>query len=131
MLTGLKNKDRYREKAIELLKKVDLYEKKDHHPATLSGGQKQRLVLCVAMLRDAPFIILDEPTSGLDFNSMEKVRKLIKDQQKKGSKFLIISHDIEFIARTCDRVINLKNGKVEEDFYIDNIRRLLKSMDTE
>lgn len=129
LLTGLKNREDYITKAEELLKKVGLFDIRDKHPATLSGGQKQRLVLCVAMLRETPFIILDEPTSGLDFRSMDKVGRLIKEEQKKGTKFLIISHDIEFIAKTCDRLVKLENGIITEDFYIDNIGQLLIAME--
>lgn len=129
LLTGLKNREDYITKAEELLKKVGLFDIRDKHPATLSGGQKQRLVLCVAMLRETPFIILDEPTSGLDFRSMDKVGRLIKEEQKKGTKFLIISHDIEFIAKTCDRLVKLENGIITEDFYIDNIGQLLRAME--
>lgn len=81
------------------------------------------------MLREIPFIILDEPTSGLDFRSMDKVGTLIKEEQKKGTKFLIISHDIEFIAKTCDRLVKLENGTITEDFYIDNIGQLLRAME--
>lgn len=48
---------------------------------------------------------------------------------KKGTKFLIISHDIEFIAKTCDRLVKLENGIITEDFYIDNIGQLLIAME--
>lgn len=131
LTTGLKNSESNKEKALELLKKLGLFLLRDKHPATLSGGQKQRLVLGVAMMRDVPMIILDEPTSGLDFNSMEKVRLLIQEQQKKGIKFFIISHDIEFIARTCNRVLRLKNGKITEDYYLKDMDSLLRSMEYE
>lgn len=128
LTTGLDNPDKNIDKAEDILRKLGLIELKNKHPATLSGGQKQRLVLGVAMMRNAPMIILDEPTSGLDFNSMEKVRVLIKEQQKNGTKFLIISHDIEFIARTCNRILKLDDGEITEDYYLENIQDLLKSM---
>lgn len=131
MTTGLKHSENNKEKAEEILKKLGLFSLKDKHPATLSGGQKQRLVLGVAMMRDVPMIILDEPTSGLDFNSMEKVRLLIQEQQKKGIKFFIISHDIEFIARTCNRILKLENGKITEDYYLKDMASLLRSMEYE
>lgn len=128
LITGLDISEKKREKAEDILRKLGLFHLKNKHPATLSGGQKQRLVLGVAMMRDVPMIILDEPTSGLDFNSMEKVRALIKEQQNRGTKFLIISHDIEFIARTCNRILKLEGGEITEDYYLKNIQDLLKSM---
>ncbi len=131
LTTGLKNSESNKEKALELLKKLGLFLLRDKHPATLSGGQKQRLVLGVAMMRDVPMIILDEPTSGLDFDSMEKVRLLIQEQQKKGIKFFIISHDIEFIARTCNRILKMENGKITEDYYLKDMDSLLRSMEYE
>lgn len=126
---GLKCPDKKTDRAKQILEKLGLLKFKNKHPATLSGGQKQRLVLGVAMMRNVPMIILDEPTSGLDFKSMEKVRALIKEQQKNGIKFLIISHDIEFIARTCNRILKLDGGEIIEDYYLKNIQDLLKSIE--
>ncbi len=128
MVTGLKNRDKYTKRAEDILKQLSLFEIKDNHPSTLSGGQKQRLVLGVALIRGVPLVILDEPTSGLDYKSMEHVAKLIKAQRDKGTKFLIISHDVEFIAKTCERVVVIRDGAVSDDYYIESIQGLLKSM---
>ncbi len=128
LITGMKDRDGLIEKAEELLKRLGLFELKDRHPSTLSGGQKQRLVLGVAMMRNVSVVILDEPTSGLDYRSMEQVASLIQEQRDLGTKFLIISHDIEFIAKTCERVISLENAKIKEDYYLEDIEVLLKSM---
>lgn len=131
LTTGLKNPRDERDKAESILNQLGLLEFKNRHPATLSGGQKQRLVLGAAMMRSPSLIILDEPTSGLDFHSMEKVRALIKEQQKKGVKFLIISHDIEFIAGTCNRILKLEDARLTEDYSLNNIQDLLRSMNAQ
>ncbi len=128
LLTGMQDRESHVERAEELLKRLGLFELKDRHPSTLSGGQKQRLVLGVAMMRDVSVVILDEPTSGLDYKSMEQVAYLIKEQRDLGTKFLIISHDVEFIAKTCERVITLDNAKIKDDYYLENIETLLRSM---
>ena len=128
LTSGLKSSIEETQKAEAILTQLGLFPFKSRHPATLSGGQKQRLVLGVAMMRETPMIILDEPTSGLDFCSMEKVRKLILEQQTKGTKFLIISHDIEFIARTCNRVLKIERGHITEDYYLHDVADLLNSM---
>lgn len=112
----------------EILKKLGLYSLRDRHPSTLSVGQKQRLILGVSILRNAEIIILDEPTSGLDFKSMEMVSNLLIEQQKNGGRFIIISHDIEFIAKTCNRILKIEDGKITEDYYLENIKDLLRSM---
>ncbi|MDO5714805.1 MAG: ABC transporter ATP-binding protein, partial [Tissierellia bacterium] len=68
---------------------------------------------------------------GLDYKSMEQVAKLIREQRDLGTKFLIISHDIEFIAKICDRVIKIEDGRIAEDYYLKNINALLNSMEYE
>lgn len=128
LVTGLKDKEKYVEKAEGILKQLGLYELKNQHPSTLSGGQKQRLVLGVAMMRNISVVILDEPTSGLDYGSMEQVSKLIKSQRDLGTKFLIISHDIEFIAKISERIIKIQNGRIVEDYYLTDMKTLLNSM---
>ena len=124
LVTGLKDKEKHVEKAEAILKKLGLFELKNQHPSTLSGGQKQRLVLGVAMMRNISVVILDEPTSGLDYESMEQVAKLIREQRDLGTKFLIISHDIEF----SERVIKIEDGRITEDYYLKDINTLLNSM---
>lgn len=128
LVTGLKDKEKYIEKAEVILKRLGLFELKNHHPSTLSGGQKQRLVLGVAMMRNISVVILDEPTSGLDYGSMEQVANLIREQRDLGTKFLIISHDIEFIVKISERVIKMEDGRITEDYYLKDINTLLNSM---
>ena len=108
------------EEAIaETLKYLGLYDYKDKHPFDLSGGQKQRLQIGMAMLCDKPLIIFDEPTSGLDIVSMKKVAKEIV-RLKENAAVLVISHDYEFIRNVANRIIYLKNGKVHEDFELED-----------
>lgn len=131
LVTGLKDKEKYIEKAEVILKRLGLFELKNQHPSTLSGGQKQRLVLGVAMMRNISVVILDEPTSGLDYGSMEQVANLIREQRDLGTKFLIISHDIEFIVKISERVIKMEDGRITEDYYLKDINTLLNSMEYE
>ena len=65
-----------------------------------------------------PMIILDEPTSGLDFINMQRISRLIREQQKTGTKFLITSHDWEFIMHSFNRVLELKNGSITKDYWM-------------
>ena len=88
----------------EVLKELGLIELKELHPMVLSGGQKQRLVIGNAVLSDKQIFIFDEPTSGLDYEGMKVVSKELKKLSKKGYYIFIVSHDIEFINATCDRV---------------------------
>ena len=88
----------------EVLKELGLIEFKELHPMVLSGGQKQRLVIGNAVLSNKQIFIFDEPTSGLDYEGMKVVSKELKKLSKNGYYIFIVSHDIEFINATCDRV---------------------------
>ena len=129
LLTGLKPEESLKKKAEQILVDLDLRELKDRHPSTLSGGQKQRLALGVAMMYDAEIIILDEPTSGLDGSNMLRVGAILRKMNEQGTKFIIISHDVEFIMNTCDRVIKMEQGQITEDYFIRSSVELLHSME--
>lgn len=92
------------EQIEEVLNELGLIDIKDLHPMVLSGGQKQRLVVANAVLSDKQIFIFDEPTSGLDYEGMIVVSSELKNLSKKGYYIFIVSHDIEFINETCDRV---------------------------
>lgn len=109
----------------EALKLLNLWHLKDKHPQSLSGGEKQRLQLAISFVSDAKVIIFDEPTSGLDKKSMEKVLDLL-EILKKERTIIVISHDYEFIRKSSDRVIYIKDSKVNREFYLEeeNIKML-------
>lgn len=79
----------------------------DRHPLSLSGGQKQRVTIAAAAVKEAPFVVFDEPTSGLDGERMRGVAALVRRLAREGRAVLVISHDAEFLAEACDRVIAL------------------------
>lgn len=109
----------------ELLKLYGLYEWRDFHPATLSGGQKQRLTLAVSDWIDTPILILDEPTSGLDFLNMQRISNHLKSLAEKGKTILIITHDFEFAAMTCNRAMYFSDKSHVEDFPLQgNLEKL-------
>lgn len=88
----------------------------------LSGGQKQRIAIARAVLKDAPILILDEATSALDSRSERLVQQAL-DRLMKGRTSLIIAHRLSTIA-SVDRIITLKNGKIDE---IGSPKQLAKS----
>lgn len=91
----------------DTLKSLELKAYKETHPAALSGGQKQRVTIGAAIVKNSPIIFFDEPTSGLDYDSMIRVSRLIAELSKKGVIIFVVSHDFEFIARTCTEVLQL------------------------
>ena len=95
------------EKVTETLDALELSEYQEYHPASLSGGQKQRVTIGAAIVKDSPVIYFDEPTSGLDYDSMVRVSHLIEQLASAGVIIFVVSHDFEFITRTCSEVLQL------------------------
>lgn len=97
------------------------------HPLALSGGQKQRVAVAVGQLCNKEILIFDEPTSGLDFGSMLAVSQLIRDLAAAGKVIFVVTHDYELVASTCNRVICLADGAVQDSFAVgaDTASKLL------
>lgn len=95
------------EKVTETLEALELNEYRECHPASLSGGQKQRVTIGAAIVKDSPVIYFDEPTSGLDYDSMVRVSHLIEQLSNAGVIIFVVSHDFEFITRTCSKVLQI------------------------
>jgi energy-coupling factor transport system ATP-binding protein len=85
------------------------------HPQTLSGGEKQRVALAAAILSGKKILIFDEPTSGLDLERMKEVSQLIQWLQQKEVLIVIITHDKEFLQMTCQRMLEMDQGKIIAD----------------
>ncbi|EOD7456959.1 ABC transporter ATP-binding protein [Enterococcus faecalis] len=101
----------------KILKKMELYKMKDRLPFDLSGGEKQRLLVSIASLSRTNLFLFDEPTSGLDYINMGRIADLIKDLKEKGA-VVIATHDPEFLYKTCNRIIYLKNGGIKKDIKL-------------
>lgn len=97
--------------AASTLDKLGLTPYRTCHPNTLSGGQKQRLAVAVSMICGKEILVFDEPTSGLDFDSMVQVADLVKKLAAMGKVIFIVTHDYEFICRTCSRVLYIDKGE--------------------
>ena len=113
---GIKNPDM--ELAERTLQELGLVPFRERHPNTLSGGQKQRLAAATAMVCGKELLVFDEPTSGLDFDSMARLSALIRRLSDMGKVIFIVTHDYEFVCRTCTRVLHLDGGGIRDDFPI-------------
>ena len=122
---GHKVKPEFTKKAEALLISTGMWECRDRHPFSLSGGQMQKLTLMMAYLSDKPIVILDEPTAGQDAQSLEKCAALIREMSKEKT-VLIITHDLELIAKACDRCIGLSGGQKDAEFTISAESELQK-----
>jgi ABC-2 type transport system ATP-binding protein len=95
-----------------LLKRLQLWEKKDAGYATLSGGQKQRLAIALALINDPQLLFLDEPTTGLDPQVRLEIRDLIEELKAEKRTIVMTTHYIEEAERLCDRVAIIDSGEI-------------------
>ncbi len=96
----------------DLLKRLQLEEKRDAYYETLSGGQKQRLALALALVNDPSMLFLDEPTTGLDPQVRAEIHTLLEQQRGEKRTVLLTTHYIEEAERLCDRVAIVDAGKI-------------------
>ena len=104
---------RAKELASDMLKRIDLTDKKDKYPDELSGGQKQRVSIARTLLMKPDIILLDEPTSALDKEMKESVLMLINELVKEDMTLIIVSHEEDFVKKVSDKIYKLsKNGLI-------------------
>jgi ABC-2 type transport system ATP-binding protein len=96
----------------QLLKRLQLWEKRDSQYAKLSGGQKQRLARALAMLNDPQVLFLDEPSAGLDPQARLEIHELVLDLRREQRTILMTTHYIEEAEKLCDRVAIVDEGRI-------------------
>ena len=107
LVTGYKNKER----ALELLDKVHLLDKRDKFPRQLSGGQQQRIAIARALNKDGNLLLFDEPTGALDEASGINILELIKKLHEEGKTIILVTHTKE-IGLISDRIVAMKDGRI-------------------
>jgi ABC-2 type transport system ATP-binding protein len=96
----------------QLLRRLQLQEKRNAFYGTLSGGQKQRLALALALVNDPALIFLDEPTTGLDPQVRVEIHSLLEELKREHRTILLTTHYIEEAERLCDRVAIVDEGRI-------------------
>ena len=96
----------------DVIKLVQLEEKRDGRVGKLSGGQKQRLALACAIVGDPELLFLDEPTTGLDPQSRRQIWELVEEFKSSGRAILLTTHYMDEAQRLCDRVAIIDHGRV-------------------
>ena len=108
-------KEQAETKALELLQKVGLVEKKDTYPNKLSGGQKQRIAIARALAMEPEVMLFDEPTSALDPEMIKEVLDVRIDLAKEGMTMLIVTHEMGFAKNVASRILFMNDGIILED----------------
>jgi putative ABC transport system ATP-binding protein len=98
--------------AADRLDRVGLSHRLTHYPGQLSGGEQQRVAIARALASGARIILADEPTGNLDHDTGEQIIKLLFDlRTQEGATLLLVTHDPD-LARRCDRVAEVRDGKI-------------------
>jgi len=119
------SKHQIKERCIEMLDSVGIskpHERYDGYSFELSGGMRQRVMIASALLTNPKLLIADEPTTALDVTVQEKILDLILDVKDRFKMSVImITHDLGVVARTCDRVLVMKDGELQESGDTESI----------
>ncbi len=107
-------KEKAKNKAEELLKFLQLEEKRDVIITSLSGGMRRRLILARALMNDPQILILDEPTTGLDPQARHLIWTKIRNLKNQGVTVILTTHYMDEAAQLCDRITIMDNGKIIE-----------------
>lgn len=112
-----------RKKADSLLHSVELDpELRSRYPHELSGGQRQRVLIAMALAHDPDLLICDEPTTALDVTSQKAIVDLIlRLVAERGTGLLFITHDLGLVARTCERVLVMREGRIIESGTVEDV----------
>ena len=102
------------QRSNQMLHRVGLGDRLGHRPKELSGGQQQRVAVARALVTSPDLLLADEPTGNLDSKTGEAILKLLDDLHQEGLTIVMVTHDDD-IADHCERVIRLRDGRIESD----------------
>ncbi len=110
-----KSREQAEEKAMTLLERVNLAERKNAYPAQLSGGQKQRIAIVRALCMEPEVMLFDEPTSALDPEMVGEVLDVMKELARSGMTMVCVTHEMGFAREVADRVLFMDEGQIVEE----------------
>jgi putative ABC transport system ATP-binding protein len=113
LYTGMAAAER-RRRAREVLERVGLGHRLDHHPAKLSGGERQRVAIARAVVARPSIVFADEPTGNLDSRAGGEIVALLRELNAEGATIVVITHDTE-IAAAMPRRVEVRDGRVVGD----------------
>ena len=110
-----KSKKEARKEAMKLLARVGVADQAGKVPAQLSGGQQQRAAIARALMMHPKAMLFDEPTSALDPEMIGEVLSVMTELAREGMTMVIVTHEMNFARRVCDRVIFMDGGSIVEE----------------
>ncbi len=116
------SKNDVKNRVDELLRFVELVDKRDAYPSQLSGGQKQRVAIARAIANNPKVLLSDEGTSALDPQTTKAILNLLKKiRDEFDLTIVMITHQMEVVKQVCDRVAIMEDGKVIEENTVENL----------
>jgi ABC-2 type transport system ATP-binding protein len=112
----------------EILKKLDLWEKRGQPSRNLSGGMKRRLMIARALIHRPKFLILDEPTAGVDVELRHGMWEYLNKLNAEGTTILLTTHYLEEVEQLCKNAAIIKDGEIIRN---DSVKNLMNSLDSE
>ena len=112
---GIMSEKEAKEKATELLKRVNLLDKADVYPASLSGGQKQRIAIVRSLCMNPEMMLFDEPTSALDPEMVGEVLDVMKQLAEDGMTMVVVTHEMGFAREVATKVLFMDEGIILEE----------------
>ena len=109
------DKKKAEDRAMNLLDRVGLADKRNEYPNNLSGGQKQRVAIARALCLSPDIMLFDEPTSALDPEMVIEVLEVMKELANEGMTMVIVTHEMGFCKTVANRIIFLEDGKIVEE----------------
>jgi len=104
--------EKRKERALELLRQMEMEHRADHRPSMLSGGEKQRVAIARALINNPKIIFADEPTGNLDSVTGEAIMDTLKSlHADKGLSLVMVTHDLD-LAESSDRIVRMQDGEV-------------------
>lgn len=115
-------------RAKEILNKVGMGHRLHNRATKLSGGEKQRVVIARAIASDAQILVCDEPTGNLDSKNSNEIMKLLKEISA-NKLVLLVTHDESLIEGNANRIIRIKDGRIESDYKISETESITRPLD--
>lgn len=115
VMRGKMTKKEANEKAIKLLKRIGLSQKKNVYPVSLSGGQKQRVAIARALMMNPKLMLFDEPTSALDPEMVGGVLEMMQELADEGMTMVVVTHEMGFAREVSNRVVFMDKGHIVEE----------------